>query len=908
MEKNHLILSQYRTGSTYNDFIGKYYHFPVNPDKNYLKQFDLLPIEFIYYEPQKQKGGKGEFFGFGKISKPPFKDKRDEGFYFVEIDEYKRFASPVSYKDENGKILEELKNPHYNPGNSVRKIPEDLLNEICLDGGILLNFEADAHLVQILGEQLIASERVGILELVKNGFDAGANYCRVRIEKVPDLDKIPDSLYYFNEYEGPVIVIEDDGAGMSRNDIEFGWLRPASTIKTSIKERIKKERAKAVESGKKASFEKFLKVLKKEHKNRVPLGEKGVGRFACHRLGKNLIIKTKTTSNDYEYVLKIDWDDFNPILNGHKDLSSVGISLTRQEPSRNYGKSNSGTQIIIYGGREGFELDDEEIHEINRTILKLNTPNPNPHTKSSSFEAIFECPQVKNLDEKLDYKKYNSVFTISGIVDERGIFNYDYKFSPPYNDKIPLSPIENLDKVMDLKILNKKYWHEEIDGQKLWRLPKCGSFFIHIDIWYRDKPWRDNLDGDFLEFLKKYGGISVYRDGINVFSAEWGAESDWLDLRQRQIQRASNLSYYHMLGNVEIEQGENILLTDKTNREGMIGNRAFKDLKELVKSVTFLVEKDYKGKRDELNKLTGGLIREPKVIKKFSKASAKIITDIHDKYDLSKDPYQLLTNLGSLSDKKSHLVELSKSLNNLEKNLQQVQEVQDLLTEQAGFGLGIAVALHEISKTTSNFYFGILDVIKSGEFNQEKLDQLKETSESLESEIKRLTPLRALRNEKPINFKVSKSIKYVESMFARRFEKLNIDFSFNSNKDFEITARYGALNQILTNLFENSCYWLDNPEIVKREIKILIDAQDRTIVVADSGPGIDDSMLPYLFMPGYSLKYPPSGLGLYICKHYLNLMKKRGDIYLAREKDRIPSLNGAQFLLDFSKVNKPNDV
>ena len=89
-------------------------------------------------------------------------------------------------------------------------------------------------MVQILGEQLIASERVGILELVKNGFDAGANYCRVRIEKVPDLDKLTDSLYYFNEYEGPVIVIEDEGAGMSRNDNEIGWLRPASTIKTSI--------------------------------------------------------------------------------------------------------------------------------------------------------------------------------------------------------------------------------------------------------------------------------------------------------------------------------------------------------------------------------------------------------------------------------------------------------------------------------------------------------------------------------------------------------------------------------------------------------------------------------------------------------------------------------------------------
>ncbi|MFS4456936.1 ATP-binding protein [Maribacter sp. 2304DJ31-5] len=902
-ERNCLVLSQYREGTTYNDFVGKFYHFP----QSYLNQFEDLPIEFIYHEPQKRKEGKGEFFGYGKIVKPPFEDKREKGFYFVEIEEYNEFAAPISYKDSEGNIIEEVRNPHYNSGNSVRKVPSDLLDEICLDGKVLLNFQADAHLVQILGEQLIASERVGILELVKNGFDAGASLCSVRIEKVPGLTDVPQDLYSFNQYDGPVIVIEDDGKGMSKTDIEYGWLRPASTIKTNIKDRIREERAQAVQSGKKKAFEKFLKLLKIEHKGRVPLGEKGVGRFACHRLGSKLTIKTKIAEKDYEYVLNIDWDDFNPVRKEYKNLNSVGISLTRQSPSRDYGETNSGTQIIIYGGREGFELDEDEIHEINRTILKLNTPNPNPSVQLSPFSAKFECLQVKNLDKKIDYKKYSPVFSISGIVDEFGVFNYDYKFTPPYHEKIPLAPIIHENKILDLKVLNKDFWFEEVNNQKLWRIPNCGSFYVHIDIWYRDKPWKDNLDNDFLSFLKKYGGISVYRDGINVFSAEWGAESDWLELRQRQIQQAKRLSYYHMIGNVEIEQGENISITDKTNREGMIGNRAFKDLKELVKGVTFLVEKDYMGKRDELNRLTGGLIRDTKVVKKFSTESAQIITNIHDKYDLTKDPYQLLTNLGTLSERKSHLVDLSKSLKNLEKNLGQIQEVQELLTEQAGFGLGIAVALHEISKTTSNFYYGILEVIESGDFDTNKLDELKETSKSLESELKRLSPLRALRNEEPIAFKISKSIDYVYSMFKRRFEKLDISFSYNVSQDFKVVARYGAVNQILTNLFENSCYWMDNPKILSREIKLEMDSSHRTLIVADNGPGIDESVLPYLFTPGYSLKYPPSGLGLYVCKHYLNLMKKRGDIYLVREGDRLSGLNGAQFLLDFSKVSNPEN-
>lgn len=907
MEKrNCLILTQYRKDSDYNDFIGKYYHFPATDKKNYLNQFSSLPIEVVYYEPDKKDDGV--FYGYGKITKPPFLDKKTPDHYFVEISDFKLFSKPVSFKDTTGEILEKTHNTEfYNYNNAVRKVKPQFLDELCLDGEILLNFKADAHLVQVLGEQLIASERVGILELVKNAIDAGASYCNVIIEKIPNLSEIPDTLYQFNEFDGPVVIIEDDGSGMTKEQIELGWLRPASTLKTNVKERLKREREKAIREDKLDTFENYLKVIRAENKGRIPLGEKGVGRFASHRLGKNLIIKTKIVENSYEYVLKINWDDFNILDGSPRDLDDVKITLTRQAPSRDYGSKGSGTQLIIFGGREGFELDEPEIKQINRTILKLNSPNPHPKATTPAFKAIFSCPQVKELDEEITYEKYDPVFRISGIVDEWGNFEYDYSFEPPYN--IPLTGFNRKNQKLDLKDIEKKHWFRIENERKLWRKPACGAFYINIDVWYRDNPWMDKSDNDFKKYLKDYGGISVYRDGINVFPAEWGAESDWLGLRQRQIQQAFRMSYYHMIGNVEIDQSSNIDLIDKTNREGMINNRAFTDLSALVKSITYFVELDYIKKRDEFNSLSGE--KDPKRMGKFSQQSAKIISNINKNYDVAIDQYQLFENiqeLGDISERKGRLVELSKSLQNLEGNLKQIQEVQDILTEQAGFGLGIAVALHEINKTTSNFYYGILDVLKSGKWDKLKLEELKDTSKALESEILRLSPLRALRNEEPIQYKISKSISYVHSVFKRRFNTLNIDFDFNRDQDFEICARYGALNQILTNLFDNSCYWMDKPEITDRKIRLQIDATDRTIVVADSGQGIHDSMMPYLFQPGASLKFPPSGLGLYISKHYMNLMKKRGDIYLAKERDRINGLGGAQFILDFSKViDKKND-
>ena len=66
--RNCFVLLQSRSESEYNDFVGKFYHFP----KKYLKQLSSPNIEFMYYEPKKK--GEGVYFGYGKIKKI-FEDK-----------------------------------------------------------------------------------------------------------------------------------------------------------------------------------------------------------------------------------------------------------------------------------------------------------------------------------------------------------------------------------------------------------------------------------------------------------------------------------------------------------------------------------------------------------------------------------------------------------------------------------------------------------------------------------------------------------------------------------------------------------------------------------------------------------------------------------------------------------------
>ncbi|MDD4437667.1 MAG: sensor histidine kinase [Tissierellia bacterium] len=899
MEKrNCLVLTQYRDGDKYNDFIGKFYHFPSNNDKNYSGQFSDFPIEFIYYEPIKQ--GEGVFYGYGKLEKPAFEDKLMKGYSFIEISEYKEFANPVPYKNETGEIIEQKHNPTtYNSSNAVRKITPEFLDSVCLDGEIMLNFNTDAHLIKILGEQLIGSEKVGILELVKNSIDANASYCRIRFEKIPNLQNIDNSEYEFNKFEGPVIIIEDDGFGMDRNVIENGWLRPASTIKTEIKERIKREREKADKSGKLGTYNSLIDQLAKEHGGRIPLGEKGVGRFATHRLGRNLIIKTKTANNDYENILYINWDDFDSTDGKAKNLDQVGVKLTRQTPSRDYGEKNSGTQIIIYGGKNGFILTEEKIRDINKSILRLNSPNPNPVKVKSSFHAYLECPQIEDLEKEEIYKKFDPIFSLDALINENGIIDeYNLRFLPPAS--VPLPSETWHDKDYDLKLADANYWK---DSSNFLRKPECGAFYMHLDVWYREKPWIDGVDAkEMKDYLAEYGGISIYRDNIIIFPAESGTKNDWLNLSQRQIKQAYRVSYYHMIGNIEIEQTENFELIDKTNREGMIENTAYLDLSKLVETIIQnILEIKYISIRNEFNNLTKGVVRDPKKLSSLTTNSSIIIKGIHDNYSIDDDPWSILEKLGnSVAERRDGLINLESSMKNLKKSIEIIEDIQEKLTEHAGFGIAVAVSLHELTKITSNFYNGISYLIKTGDADKFKLETLKETSASLKSELKRLSPLRTIRNENRREFYVSQSIKYAFDIYSSIFKKEGIEVFVNLDNDFQVYARYSTLNQILINLLDNSVYWMLSRPLQYRKIKIHLNKKSRTLIFADSGIGINDSIRPYLFEPGYSLKIPPSGLGLYICKSYMLAMN--GNIYETSNRERLADMEGAQFTIDFEKV------
>ena len=128
-----------------------------------------------------------------------------------------------------------------------------------------------ARLISLIGEELISDERVAIVELVKNAYDADATRVTVRFEG--DDPASPERL-----------VVEDNGHGMDLETMLTAWFEPGT---------IMKKRADQSPSG------------------RLYQGAKGVGRFAAARLGEELLLDTHKKDSDTRVSVLLEWGRFD---------------------------------------------------------------------------------------------------------------------------------------------------------------------------------------------------------------------------------------------------------------------------------------------------------------------------------------------------------------------------------------------------------------------------------------------------------------------------------------------------------------------------------------------------------------------------------------------------------------------
>ena len=227
-------------------------------------------------------------------------------------------------------------------------------------------FRFSTDILQRLGEELITSLDQGIVELVKNSYDADALNCTI---EMLGTDK-----------PGGTVVITDDGDGMSAEDIRDGWL----VLGRSRKDPGKRTRL-----------------------DRLPAGSKGLGRLGALRMGSNALLVTQPTDEPgVDYSLNLRWSEF-----ASTDLvEDVELNI-----ERSVSKPHPGTRIEIGGLR--MVTDEREVRRLARELLLLADPFGDP----AGFKLELIAPEFKET-EKLVRTAYfdDCEFRLVADLDENG--------------------------------------------------------------------------------------------------------------------------------------------------------------------------------------------------------------------------------------------------------------------------------------------------------------------------------------------------------------------------------------------------------------------------------------------------------------------------------------------------------
>ena len=509
-------------------------------------------------------------------------------------------------------------------------------------------FQVSAKTARLIGRENISDVDGAIIELVKNGYDADAEF--VYIKYINPYNEVPKTLTlaevnkYFKANMSLIsdnyvvrngiyalkentkeklqelekylhsisrIIVLDNGSGMSKEILESAWMN----IGTDNKE---------------------VNIYSPK-KKRIKTGAKGIGRFALDKLSFFTQVYTKC-EQEQGYKWEIDWTQFDDA----KLLNQVHAKLEGYEGDfeyivRKYLQEDfdlikdfnwtTGTLILLSPVREFWN---------EKSYIKVNNnlKNINPLGSVDRFDIIVRNEKYPSLDYKSESE---------GISRE----NYDYfieaEFDGKGNVKITLdrNEIDITKKSIQIEysptdietydlnefwgreaFLREHYTRSDFDGKKQFkytlseilentdedmeRYNGVGPFSLKM-YYLKNQKSTVQVIKDFQsrkrkKLLKDFSGIKIYRDSFKVRPyGDEGQFFDWINLSgrvQKSPAAASHesgnwrVSPNQIIGSVSIGRVKNPKLEDNANREGMSLNREYDYFIEIIQGILEKFEYD----------------------------------------------------------------------------------------------------------------------------------------------------------------------------------------------------------------------------------------------------------------------------------------------------------------------------
>jgi signal transduction histidine kinase len=688
-----------------------------------------------------------------------------------------------------------------------------------------------ARLIHTIGSDLIGDSYAALVELVKNSYDADATNVNI--------------VFNYGEIEGEktlFISIRDDGHGMDFDTVINKWLVPATNDK--------------------------LKRKVSKNGTRILQGRKGIGRFAASILGQEMTLSSVDENSEKSETV-IDWRIFKT----DDYLENIEILVDKTETNE-----PSGTEILIIAKDEKYEeiiLNEEGLEETiekidsklsywNRDTLeqlinelrKLISPFEESIDDEFKINLSFENSPFPEIDENIKIDTYPIVqfydYRISGTISEKG--NASLMFENNVNPEV----------IQKEKIST----NFEVTGNNKY----CGAMKVDFRVFDREPEAIDNLiNKGLINPVSK--NLMGKRQAKRLLDEVYGVNGgiDWLDLDKDRIQNFTlKISNNQIVGFVTIQSEEKSGLEEKSARDGLKGNEYYLGLKELAQKALFELETRRLAYRIKSEKSRGKQTKVQDTINSlFSLAEVK--TSIGKKlseFKIDKIAIQEIENI--LTQEESKKAELK----------EEIEKTIAIYQGQATLGKIVNFILHEGRKPLQFFNSETKVMERYLKFyratkDEENLDELTNSingfrvnSKFISNLFTRISPLAKQKRDKKGNFPVVQIINESKDVFKSHLEDANVKFTVIGDKNIEIFGWSEDLYIALTNLIENSIYWLAISKSKTKEIKIDVVENENSVIIdyKDTGTGLTDLEIESgaIFEPGYSKKLNGTGLGLAI--------------------------------------------
>lgn len=650
-----------------------------------------------------------------------------------------------------------------------------------------VHFKFATEILKRLGEELNPNPDQGILELVKNSYDADAINCVVEVDSS----------------DGGRVQITDDGVGMNAEVIKNSWLLIGKSSKT----------------------------IKKETKlGRKPAGNKGLGRLAALRMGRQVtLISRPEDEPTQEYRLVIDWDAFDTA----QTVEEVELVI---ESRRRKNEQSYGTTIILENIKQ--QLAESEVKRLSRGIILLADPFSDSPT---GFQPQLIAPEFRELEQLVNQRYFQDCeFHLIAEVDSDG---WATAVVTDYRDQI-LYKAEHTD--LRPKLSDQPY-NCPAAAFDLWAFLLGGPRFTA----------RHATIKDLKDWLNVFGGVHLYIRGLRV-SPYGDPGNDWLDMNLLRSRHAEEVpSTNNSIGRILLDDDEE-QLTQKTDRSGIVETVDFIELREFaLDAIKWMAkrrletrEKRLQAQKKALSAQVGPaatavvnmLAALPAEKQREAKSAFKNYENVRDKETevLRKEIllYRLLGTAGIAAAVFAHESKDSSTL--ISRNIHLLQHRWKEYCEQE---LPEDVEEHfdlilEVAKTLKAFGGLTLNFINKKKRRLQRIE--------IHKVIEKTTKLfRPLTNEKDIK----------------------IFLSFAQGNPY-LQSSEAAVESIIANLIANSIKAFNDSENQERIIKISTDLtlDSLELRVTDSGTGIRGINIKDIWLPGETSYEDGTGLGLTIVR------------------------------------------